>query len=174
LHCSRPEPQMTPSVHADEYVRPPQRPLALMAHDKPASHPQQVPASIGMLRSQSRSYTLSLPAWMLWYKLSSSPIPAGAHLGGGSAPHPNYLDHRRPQRAVRGGLRDISGTVRRLRDGLPGHVPVLVIHIGRHTPRHHRPARAEHDLLLQVRKCRRRVQFPGTSGHSAHRFRRHW
>ncbi|CAD6257205.1 unnamed protein product [Miscanthus lutarioriparius] len=44
LHCSGPESQMMPSVHVhdDEYVRSPQRPLVLTAHDKPASHPQQV------------------------------------------------------------------------------------------------------------------------------------
>lgn len=29
-------------VHADEYVRPPPSPLVLVAHDKPANHPQQV------------------------------------------------------------------------------------------------------------------------------------
>jgi hypothetical protein len=31
-------------AHAGEYVRPPPSPLVLMAHDKPASHPQQVRA----------------------------------------------------------------------------------------------------------------------------------
>ncbi|CAD6265232.1 unnamed protein product [Miscanthus lutarioriparius] len=33
-------------AHADEYVRPPPSPLVLMAHDKPASHPQQVHISV--------------------------------------------------------------------------------------------------------------------------------
>ncbi|KAG2561748.1 hypothetical protein PVAP13_8KG211400 [Panicum virgatum] len=33
---------MLPSVPADEYVRPPPRPLVPVAYDKPASHPQQV------------------------------------------------------------------------------------------------------------------------------------
>jgi len=31
-------------ARADEYVRPPPSPVVLMAHDKPASHPQQVNA----------------------------------------------------------------------------------------------------------------------------------
>ncbi|RLM58528.1 purple acid phosphatase 22-like [Panicum miliaceum] len=39
---------MLPSVPADEYVRPLPRPLVPVAHDKPASHPQQVPALFPM------------------------------------------------------------------------------------------------------------------------------
>ncbi|CAL4981291.1 unnamed protein product [Urochloa decumbens] len=36
-------PTMSPPIPADEeYIRPPPRPLVLMPHDKPASHPQQV------------------------------------------------------------------------------------------------------------------------------------
>ena len=38
-------------ARADEYVRPPPSPLVLMAHDKPASHPQQVHAGSSIWNS---------------------------------------------------------------------------------------------------------------------------
>ncbi|RLN01127.1 purple acid phosphatase 22-like isoform X2 [Panicum miliaceum] len=43
-------------ARADEYVRPPPSPLVLMAHDKPASHPQQVHISVVGARNMRISW----------------------------------------------------------------------------------------------------------------------
>jgi hypothetical protein len=97
----------------------------------------------------------------------------GTHLRRRGEEHAHLVGHRRPERAVRGRVRQIPGQVHGVRDGRPHHVPLLLLQVRRDPPRHHRPAGARHDVLLPVRQGRRRVQPPDAAGHPAHRARRH-